>query len=224
MYYANIGFGILGYLVEQISGQSFEDYCREHIFDPLEMYNTSFRLTNINISRAAVPYEYQHWRYIPYFHYQILEYPAGGLRTSVTDLSHFLISHMNNGTFGTTQILTSESVKEMHTIQYASDTYDFQYGLGFQIWKTSTGMKIGHGGGLYGVATKMVFKESKDIGIIMFFNKAVENLRDKFVFSIIEQLLFQKGRGFETEEFNAGKLLETIRFNRWLSEDFKIHN
>jgi len=194
MYYANIGFGLLGYLVEQISGQSFEDYCRVHIFNPLEMNDTSFKLVNINISRAAVPYEYQQWKYIPYLHYQILEYPAGGLRTSVSDLSRFLISHMNNGTYGTTQILTPESVKEMQTIQYDSDTYNFQYGLGFQIWKTLTGMKIGHTGGLSGVATKMVFKESRDIGIIMFFNKAVENLLDKFVISIIEQLLFQKGK------------------------------
>ena len=194
MYYANIGFGLLGYLVEQISGQSFEDYCRVHIFNPLEMNDTSFKLVNINISRAAVPYEYRQWKYIPYLHYQILEYPAGGLRTSVSDLSRFLISHMNNGTYGTTQILTPESVKEMHTIQYDSDTYNFQYGLGFQIWKTLTGMKIGHTGGLSGVATKMVFKESRDIGIIMFFNKAVENLLDKFVISIIEQLLFQKGK------------------------------
>ena len=194
MYYANIGFGLLGYLVEQISGQSFEDYCRVHIFNPLEMNDTSFKLVNINISRAAVPYEYRQWKYIPYLHYQILEYPAGGLRTSVSDLSRFLISHMNNGTYGTTQILTPESVKEMQTIQYDSDTYNFQYGLGFQIWKTLTGMKIGHTGGLSGVATKMVFKESRDIGIIMFFNKAVENLLDKFVISIIEQLLFQKGK------------------------------
>jgi CubicO group peptidase (beta-lactamase class C family) len=194
MYYANIGYGLLGHLVEEISGQSFENYCREHIFDPLEMNDTSFRLMNINISRAAVPYKYLPWKYIPYIHYQILEYPAGGLRTSASDLSRFLISHMNNGTYGTTQILTPESVNEMQKIQYASDTYNFQYGLGFQIWKTLTGLKIGHTGGLDGVATKMVFKESMDIGVIMFFNKEVENLLDKFVVSLIEQLLFQKGK------------------------------
>ena len=222
MYYANIGYSVLGHLVEQISGQSFEGYCREHIFAPLEMNDTSFRLTNVNISRAAVPYWYVDREYYPYLHYNILEYPAGGLRTSILDLSRFLILHMNNGTYGNTQILTPESVEEMQTIQYPSDTYQFQYGLGFQIWETRTGMKIGHTGGLYGVATKMVYKKSNNIGIIMFTNAAIENLRDNFAFSMIEQLLFLKGSRLKTTQFMPRELLESMLFNNFLSEDFQI--
>ena len=42
MHYSNIGYGLLGYLVEIISEQPFEDYCQDHIFDPLEMDDTSF--------------------------------------------------------------------------------------------------------------------------------------------------------------------------------------
>ena len=108
----------------------------------------------------------------------------------------------------------------MHTVQYDSDTYNFQYGLGFQIWKTRTGMKIGHTGGLYGVATKMVFPEDDDYGIIMFTNKALENLRDRFVFSMIELLLTQKGNRFKTADLRPGELLELMQFNKFLLEDY----
>jgi len=56
MNYANVGYGLLGYLVERISGKPFEEYCRENIFEPLSMNDTSFRLANVNTSRVAVPY------------------------------------------------------------------------------------------------------------------------------------------------------------------------
>jgi CubicO group peptidase (beta-lactamase class C family) len=223
MYYANIGYGVLGYLVEIISGQTFEECCRENIFEPLEMHNTSFQLTNLNISNIAVPYEFINREYYPYIHYNILDYPAGGLRTSVSDLSHYLITNMNNGTYGNSSILSPKSVEEMHVVQYQSDTYNFQYGLGFQIWETSKDINIGHTGGLFGVATKMKFRKSNDIGIIMFTNKEVGNLRDRIVFSLIELLLFKKASEYSSSELHCEGFSEIIRSNEYLTKDFDIY-
>jgi len=56
-YYSNIGYATLGYLVEILSGKTFEEYCSENIFEPLDMNNSSFRLANVNSSRVAVPYD-----------------------------------------------------------------------------------------------------------------------------------------------------------------------
>jgi len=112
----------------------------------------------------------------------------------------------------------------MHTIQYQSDTYNFQYGLGFQIWKTLTGTHIGHTGGLYGVATKMVFRESDGIGIIMFINKAIGNQIDRFVFSMIELLLVLKENGFKTSRIVPKEVFEIMQSNKFLSLDYNIDN
>ena len=224
MYYANIGYGMLGYLVEIISGQPFEEYCRENIFDPLDMDNTSFKLTNLNVSMIAVPYEFIAGEYYPYIHYNILAYPAGGLRTTVLDLSHFLIAHMNGGVYDETRILSEESVEEMHTIQYSNDNYNFQYGLGFQIWEKLADTHKGHTGGLYGVATKMAYRSSDNLGIIMFTNKYIENFRERFAFSLIERLFWWKASGFKTAELHKGGIMETILSNNHLSEDFNINN
>ncbi|UCF12272.1 MAG: beta-lactamase family protein [Thermoplasmatales archaeon] len=224
MYYANIGFAVLGYLVEILSGQTLEEYCRENIFEPLGMNETSFQFSNVNISKVAVPYKYLRKEYYPFIHYNVINCPAGGLRTSVVDLSHFLIAHMNDGVYDDTQILSPESVEEMHTVQYQSDTYLFQYGLGFQIWTTLTDTYIGHSGGLYGVATKMVFRESDNIGIIMFFNKAVAKKIDRIVFSMIELLLFLKGNGFSTSRIGPREVFEVMQSNKFLSLDYYIDN
>jgi CubicO group peptidase (beta-lactamase class C family) len=223
MYYANIGFSLLGYFVELFSGQTLEDCCQKYIFKPLDMKDTSFLLKNLNSSRAAVPYLYAK-EYYPFIHYQILDFAAGGLRTTVTDLSHFLIAHMNDGMYNGTQILSSESVNEMHTIQYYSDTYNFQYGLGFQIWDSKKGLKIGHTGGLYGVSTKMAYRSSDNIGIILFINKALSNIIDTFVYSLIEYLLFQKAKGFNTLKIQVGQVVEIMQSNNFLFKECMIED
>jgi len=224
MYYANAGFAVLGYLVEQISGQPFEEYCREHIFDPLDMDDTSFRLNNLNTTKFAVPYEYVQREYVPYIHYSILDYPAGGLRTTVLDLSRFLLAHMNGGTNGDIQILSPESVELMHSIQYESDTYNFQYGLGFQIWETLSGQQVGHTGGLYGVATKMVFRKLDNLGIIMFANKDVENVIERAIFASIEQLLFLKASKITPSQVSKIKMGDLMKHNQLLVNDLMIKN
>jgi CubicO group peptidase (beta-lactamase class C family) len=224
MYYANIGYALLGYLVEILSESSFEQYCSENIFDPLNMKNTSFELKNLNASNIAVPYDFQIGTYYPYLHYNILDYPAGGLRTSVSDLSRYLIAYMNGGIYEETRILEETSVEEMHSIQYSSDTYDFQYGLGFQIWEKSKDTIIGHTGGLFGVATKMLFRKSDNSGIIFFTNVDLMNLREIAAFSIIEQLLFFIAGRNKNEDFSKSTIQETICTNQYFFNIFKSEN
>lgn len=210
MLYANVGFGLLGYLVEMLSGQSFEEYCQEHIFAPLGMKNTSFLLTGLNLSNIARPYVLQDGRFFPLFHYDRIYDAAGGLRTTVLDLSRFLIAHMSGGVYGKTRILERATVQEMQTIQFPSDSYNFQYGLGFQIWKTAGGTYVGHTGGLYGVSTMMKFRRGDDTGIIFFTNKQITNLRELLAFSLLEKVLLWKaehGDVIDLRELEAGENL-----------------
>jgi len=222
MRYANVGYGILGCIVERVSGMSFEDYCRKNIFLPLKMYNTSFRLSNLDIDRVATPYMIYRGNYYPYVQYGIMVYPAGGLRTTVDDLSHFLIAHMNGGVWNGIRILSEESVEEMHTIQ-AHSYYNFDYGLGFQIWHRKDGIQIGHTGGLYGVATMMAFREDGN-AIIFFINKEIKNVREMIAFSLIERLLFWKAKGYDGSELSRESIMETIRGNMNLFDGESIQD
>ena len=70
-YYANIGFSIIAYLVEILSHQDFNDYCREHIFLPLQMNTSGFRLRDHDIDTIAVPYEFKNNGYFRHPHYGI---------------------------------------------------------------------------------------------------------------------------------------------------------
>jgi CubicO group peptidase (beta-lactamase class C family) len=130
-WYAHINYAIIGYLIERISGEKFIDYCKNHIFNPLEMYHTSFNLSELDIDNVAIPYYYHNdvGEYLqinelsvdgeihPGKYWRILNYPAGGLYSTVMDLSHFLIAHVNEGVWNGVRILEKQTIEEMHTIQ-----------------------------------------------------------------------------------------------------------
>jgi CubicO group peptidase (beta-lactamase class C family) len=197
MMYANINFDIAAYLVEFISGQSFNDYCKDNIFTPLDMFNTSFSLTDLDIENAALPYHYQtsgtHKRYD---HHKILHYPAAGLRTSINDLSHFLIVHMNGGVYNGVRILDEETVDMMHMIQSEIENYIW-YGLGWRIWKTYGIERFsGHTGDFTpGFSTTMKIRIRDNNGIIFFVNadRMQNNQEDgNKAVSMIQKILFLK--------------------------------
>ena len=55
--YSNIGAALIGFLVEEISSQPFNDYCNENIFEPLSMNNAFWFLSEIeNQDQVALPY------------------------------------------------------------------------------------------------------------------------------------------------------------------------
>ncbi len=58
--YSNIGAALIGLLVEEISGQEFSTYCKQQIFEPLGMENSSWFLSEIdNLDQVALPYVLQ---------------------------------------------------------------------------------------------------------------------------------------------------------------------
>jgi len=201
-YYANIGFSIIGYLVELISGQIFNEYCKEHIFSPLGMYNTSFRLKDLDISKIAIPYFYKKGDYIPNPHYGMLVlYPAASLRTSVEEFSHFLIAHMNGGMYNDVRILNESTVELMHTAHYPLNDRGHGYGLGWSIKVSKSGKKeIGHSGGWPGVHTLMTYRPVDNTAIIIFTNcyDSTQGYRpiEGLAFSLITNVLFRRANRF----------------------------
>jgi CubicO group peptidase (beta-lactamase class C family) len=170
--YANIGYSIIGYLVELISGQNFNEFCKDHIFTPLEMYNTSFRLKDHDISEIAIPYFYKKGKYIANPHYGMhVIYPAASMRTSIEELSHFLIAHMNGGMYKDVRILNESTVELMHTRHYPPHNQGNGYGLGWSIKEELFSKKeIGHSGGWPGVHTQMIYRPEDKTAIIIFTN------------------------------------------------------
>jgi CubicO group peptidase (beta-lactamase class C family) len=177
-YYANIGYSIIAYLVEILSNRNFNEYCKENIFEPLQMHNSGFRLRDHNISNIAVPYEFKNNKYFRHPHYGIhVLYPAITLRTSIEEYSHFIIAHMNEGVWNDIRILNSTTVELMHSAHFSPED-KYNYGLGWTIENPTIGKKeYGHSGGYVGVLDLVTIIPDDDIAVIIFSNELDSELK-----------------------------------------------
>jgi len=186
--YSNIGFGLLGYIVESVSGLSFSEYCSLNIFDPLEMTGSSFYLQDMDLSNHILPYVYISKEsrdeivnnYATFLSedadfspgknkalclYSFPNIPDGLLRTSVEELSHFLSAYMNGGQYNGSSILKQSTIDKMLSLQLEGDG---SQGL---CWHRSEFESLwGHGGNDPGLRTSMFFSRDTKIGIIIFQN------------------------------------------------------
>ena len=176
--YSNINFIIISAIIENITKMTFDEYCQKHIFNPLNMTDTSFHVEKLDRKKFATPYyPTEKGFYIPLFHYDAeCVAAAAGLRTTVIDAAHFLIAHMNQGTYENIRILKPSTVEEMHREQYdeADKTFygaKIRDGLAWRLINRSNIHWAGYQGASIGYTGSMLIHLSDNNGIVMFSNK-----------------------------------------------------
>jgi len=117
--YSNLGASLAGRVAESAAGENLDDYSRHAVFEPLHMRHSGWRLADFDLEEVAVPYEVeqcvphtplcsdsrsevlntiiskafdpplQFKRFRPYPHFGNPQYPDGGLRMSLNDLTAF---------------------------------------------------------------------------------------------------------------------------------------
>ena len=113
--YSNVGFTLLAYLIEIISEKRIDEYVRENIFIPLEMYDTGYNISDIDESKLTIPYNYE-FEISPgtgnfaFPHYNYLAMGSGAIRTTILDLARFSLLFSHSGVSNGTRILSHESV------------------------------------------------------------------------------------------------------------------
>jgi CubicO group peptidase (beta-lactamase class C family) len=158
--YTNLNFGIIGTLVEKLSGVRYDIFCRENIFKPLGI-TASYRVQDIpDINDLAVLYRATNDIWQPQAdNYKgkmppsrkldnyvvgnnaMIYGPHASLRISALDLSKLMIMQMNGGIYNGIRILQDSTVKLMHKMQWKYDGKNGDtffglfnnWGLGFQV-------------------------------------------------------------------------------------------
>ena len=153
------------------------------------MYSTGWNLSEFDIDNVAIPYHYHGGEFLqinelsyvlgsytpPGKYWRVRFYPAGSLYTTVYDLSHFFIAHMNGGVWNSVRILEEDTVEKMHRIQPPGniDPLNCYFGLAWLHQEFPFILNItfsGHTGGIFGVGTMMYYIPNENIGIIFFTN------------------------------------------------------
>ena len=185
--YSNWGATVAAYIVQEVSGEPFNEYLQHHIFTPLGMHNTTIEqpVPVPLAANAATGYAYNDGAFIGQPADYIQLPPAGSGRSTATDMAKFMIAHLNNGEYNGTRILNASTAEDMHRAHFTPDPYT-KMGLGFVIGNQNNESSIWHNGGIRYFFTQFSLWPARDVGLFVSYNSpgggyATFDLQQKFL-------------------------------------------
>jgi CubicO group peptidase (beta-lactamase class C family) len=180
--YSNYGAALAGYVVERVSGESFDSYVEQHIFQPLGMLHATFRqplpaqlapLMSRGYERASGPARPFELIAVP---------PAGSASMSGADIAKFMIAQLAHGE----GLMKPETAQLMQTPAYVSVPGTNLMALGFYEQQVNGVSAIAHGGDLNFFHSYLWLVPTKNVGLFVSLNSAgQDNFRLRL--SIFEQ-------------------------------------
>ena len=178
--YNNQMIALAGYLVDVLSGKSYEEFVRERIFTPLGMTSSDFEVDSLAMHEdASKGYVYDNDTFIepPYLHLGAFT-SAGGIVSSAADMAKYALFQLGDGTWNGERLVSEAMMNDMHTKQMAGTPYlwEFEeiqraeYGLG---WCTDIyrGRKmISHGGDTSGFTSQLALLPDENFAVVALTN------------------------------------------------------
>lgn len=118
--YSNLGVSLAGFIVEEVTGETFSGYVENHIFKPLGMNRSTFLLPSELSPKRLADFAYSYTlengvnRKMRFEEADFSTTPAANLLTTGTDIARFMIAHLQNGRYEKIRILSEASAKRMH--------------------------------------------------------------------------------------------------------------
>jgi CubicO group peptidase (beta-lactamase class C family) len=168
--YSNYGAALAGYIVERVSGMTFDTYVETNIFAPLGMASTSFRepLPGPLAASLVKGYRFEQGRFTlqqPELISAIA--PAGSASSTGPDMARFMMAMLNQGSLGGKRILKPESVRFLTADALAMAPGLPGMGNGFFVYRTAGPRLVGHGGNTGDFHSMMVLAPERGIGFFI---------------------------------------------------------
>ncbi len=197
--YNNSAYVLLGYLIEKLSGQSYQDFIVQNIFKPLEMNDSGYDSHSEILLHRASGYEItpNGLRNTDYLDMSI-PYAAGSLYSTTQDLLRW-----HEKLFGG-KIISPQSLHKM--IQPFKNTY----GLGVSILSLYGHKAITHGGGISGFNTFMIYFPEDKLTVIVLANLIALGFVPQSIGLNIAELVYKKSVTTPSERKEIAFLPEAL--------------
>jgi len=182
--YNNLMYTASGYVIESVSGQTWEDFVRGRIFKPLEMNATVFTVQEMKKNPDhAVPYTEKRdstdLMQIPYYEDTAGMAPCGAIISNIEDMSRWLIARLNEGRYAGRQVIPAQVLKATAEPAIAQVNTDLEsrgydellnpvYGLGCSTASYRGHFYVQHGGALSGFFSHVSIMPRDQVGVMVF--------------------------------------------------------
>jgi CubicO group peptidase (beta-lactamase class C family) len=170
--YSNYATTLAAYIVERASGQTFEDYVEQHIFQPLDMHHATFRQPLPASLQSQMSNGYKQASDSAKGFEFVEVAPAGALSAAAVDMCHLMIAHLQDGKYGTAQILQPATAQMMHSPQKGWPEGMHAMDLGFYEESRYGHHIIGHGGDTQWFHSDLHLILDQNVGFFVSYNSA----------------------------------------------------
>ncbi len=182
--YDTYGITLAGYMIEAVSGLSYPEYMRQHVFQPLGMRQSFVEVPDSLRSRLAVGYGLENGRHAkqPYEYYVTL--PASSIDATPMDMGRFMIAVLEGrGTSLASRIAQPQ-------VEPVAGFPMFSYGY----WERSANGRraVSHGGVMFGFESELYMVPPQSLGFYIVYNRDNETgpaprLRDEVSEALLDR-------------------------------------
>ena len=204
--YNNMMYCATGYVIELVSGQSWESFVRDRILKPLEMTHTYYTIAEMTKQPDyGVGYTEKRDSFeitrIPYYEDTPGIAPAGAIISSIEDMSHWLIALMNNGAYKGKQVLPADVLKKTLEPAIAMpntagetrgywELFNSAYGMARWTGSYRGHLLAFHGGDIDGFHAQVSYMPQEHIGVLVFvIGDHCASLYNTISYNVYERLL-----------------------------------
>jgi CubicO group peptidase (beta-lactamase class C family) len=197
--YCNSGFLVAGQILTKVTGQSWEEYVKANILDPLGMSNTYMNTAGLaGRNNVAKPYnnQYSNLTQVPFDQVDNLG-PATSMVSNVKDLSNWLMLQLDSGRYNGKQILpwpVLQKTREGNILTSSKKsvyypTHFRAYGLGVNMTDYNARQVYWHTGGAFGYVTNVCFVPEERLGITILTNNDNQGFFEALRYQLLDAFL-----------------------------------
>ncbi len=211
--YADLNYCLLGALIENVSGMTYEEYMDYAVFTPLGMNHTTVDPEKAEILGKADGHQPMYGkvvaRNIPAMK---SARAAGWVMSCAEDMGKWLLLNLNKGVLDGEQVIPAEDIEEIHSISilYEDNNEQMAYGMGWSISYTGDILYHFHCGDTPNFTGDMLLLPDYDTGIAVLVNGQVSNVSHNIATEIANILLGLKLTSINVPWWAHWKALDTL--------------
>lgn len=192
-----------GYVLEMITGKTWEQFVQERIFNKLNMKSSNFSVDELSkYPEYSKGYIYNGADAVQADFLPLIGMaPAGAINSSVADMTNYLLLQLNNGNFNGEQLVSEANLAQMHSPQMIGTPYLWKldeiefasYGLCWFVDMYRGHKMVSHGGNTKGFSSLITLLPEKNFGIIMLSNLDTTFSIYPMTYTILDRILGLEG-------------------------------
>ncbi len=220
--YNNLMYASAGWLLQQLTGITWEDFVQNEIFTPLGMTRTTTSYDRMKaMGDLTAPYKKEKGKTVRTEFYdrgpKDPTGPAGAVKSCLVDLAKWVTLQLNGGEACGVRLLSAASLEQMHTpsIREPGGMTSYRelgetfYAMGWSVGAYRGVKMVEHGGNINGITTHITLLPDEKIGVVALTNLEGASLPMLLTFNLFDRLL-----GLEPVDWNGRYQEEKKQFEK----------